>query len=368
MFRAPRARRPGRHPACSSSCSTSSRAAPSAPRYPAPHRPRPDLRPDRGALRHPRRGGQPHRGPVRRPRRPRPSSPARPRGRGGVHRRAGRDGRRADLRRAAHRLRRLLPRVGRLRGALAGGPRRHRPGRVARRSWPAGPWRDRWASWRARCSTPPSWPSAAGGGWRSRSWPSLFAFGVAAVSGVLDRRRPPHEDEATAPRLARPRRRRQAALGAGGRGAPPARRICSVTCSRRSSPCTSSTRRGWDPAGGRWAWPSGRGRARRRRPGRPGPRPRRRSRGRAGSAPWSPAGLYAALLLVDPLPGQARAPRPARAWRPRGGTRCSRPASTPTLPGRSGVAVSLGSVSGIAASASSPCRSVSWRSGSAWPR
>ena len=35
------------------------------------------------------------------------------------------------------------------------------------------------------------------------------------------------------------------------------------------------------------------------------------------------------------------------AWRPRGGTRCCRLGSTPTLPGRSGVAVSLGSVSGI---------------------
>ena len=45
-------------------------------------------------------------------------------------------------------------------------PTRH----VARRSWPAGPWRDRSASWPARCSTPPSRPSAAAGASPSRSW------------------------------------------------------------------------------------------------------------------------------------------------------------------------------------------------------
>ena len=228
MFRAARARRPGRHPAARRAARRAGRWCPRRRPSPDPHRPRPVLRADRRAVRHPRRGGQPHRGALRRARRPRPPSAPR-------HRRRRRPSRprwspwraRPPTPCCSAAVRRLLPRLGRLRGAVAGGPRRHRPRPWRGAHGPLDAGRIRRASWRARCSTPRSWPSAAVGDWRC-----CARRGALRLRRRRGLRRPDRGGPATRTRrrarLARPRGRGHATLGAGGHRAPaalgPARR------------------------------------------------------------------------------------------------------------------------------------------------
>ena len=85
-----------------------------------------------------------------------------------------------------------------------------------------------------------------------------------------------------------------------------------------------------------------------------------------GSVPWSPPASTPRSSSWIRCPPSSRS-SPCWAWRPRGGTRCSRPASTPPCPAAAGWRCRSAACRG-SCSASCPCRSAWWRSSSAWPR